>query len=156
MLSWCILQTPILGFLVNSKIQLISYRAFTSGLDTISGAKVISASSVPQVELETFCASLFGWSSCLCSLASVCETNFIWSCTGSFDYTWMRTALNITLKASLSLFIISVSQMRKLKLKEIKDLTIKDIGDMMEAERWIRMFDSRGLLRSSLFKQTIS
>ena len=68
----------------------------------------------------------------------------------------MRTALNVTLKASLLLFVISLSQMRKLKLKEIKDLTVKDIGDMMEAERWIRMFDSRGVPRSSLFKQIIS
>ena len=70
MVSWYVLQTPILGFLVDYKIQQISHRTFKLGLDTISRAKVMKASSVPRVGLEALPMPLFSESLDDCALTA--------------------------------------------------------------------------------------
>lgn len=104
-----------------------------SGLDPISRAKVSRTSSVPQVGLETLPMHLFEESlharamTADHSLASVCDTS-------------LQEAVLIALiipecklhsskhhqSISVTLFNISVSQIRRLSLNKIKDFTIKD------------------------------
>ena len=122
--SWCVLQTPILGFLVNYKIQQISHRTFKLSLDTISRAKVMNASSIPPVGLEALPMPLFSESLHDCaltadwSLASVCDNNFTWSCTGSWGYIWVQTVFSTTLKASC--YYLSLLFHRKYKAQRNK------------------------------------